>query len=96
MITENSNIRLTKLWEELKNWKRDYKKSTFFQALLFGLLASLFDCGTDFYSTWNVPKDCQHDYYTLNFQTHVSTPSGAFHYKNVEAFTYSAIALPGA
>ena len=95
MITENSNIRLLKLWEELKNWRHDWTKSTFFQALVFGLLASLFDCGTDFYFAWNVPKDCQHNDDTSNFQTHVSTPCGTFHYKNVEAFTYSAIALPG-
>ena len=95
MIREKSTIRLSKLWEELKNWKHDWTKSTFFQALVFGLFASLFDCGTDFYFAWNVPKDCQHNDDTLNFQTHVSTPCGTFHYKNVEAFTYSAIALPG-
>ena len=51
----------SKMWRELKDWKSNWKKSTFFQALVFGLAASFFDCGTDFYFAWTVPGDCSQD-----------------------------------
>ena len=89
------NIQPSKLWKELKDWRSNWKKSTFFQALVFGLAASLFDCGTDFYFAWTVPGDCSHEGAEQDFGTYVSTPCGTRNYKSVESLTYTAIALPG-
>ena len=93
VIEESSNIRLSKLWKEVKEWKSSWKKITFFQALVFGLSASLFDCGTDFYFAWTVPDDCQHIAHRLHSWSPL-TPCGNYHFKGVEATTYTAIALP--
>ena len=81
------NIQPSKLWKELKDWRSNWKKSTFFQALVFGLAASLFDCGTDFYFAWTVPGDCSHEDAEQDFGTYVSTPCGTRNYKSVECVT---------
>ena len=83
------------MWRELKDWKSNWKKSTFFQALVFGLAASFFDCGTDFYFAWTVPGECSHEGAELDFRIYVSTPCGTIPFNTVEAWTYTAIALPG-
>ena len=96
MIKDPSNISPSKIWRELKDWKSNWKKSTFFKALVFGLAASLFDCGSDFYFAWTVPEDCRHrEGAGINLRTHFLTPCGTLNFKGVEAFTYTAIALPG-
>ena len=83
------------MWRELKDWKSNWKKSTFFQALVFGLAASFFDCGTDFYFAWTVPGECSHEGTELDFRVYVSTPCGTIPFNTAEAWTYTAIALPG-
>ena len=89
-------IQPSKVWKELKEWKSNWKKSMFFKALVFGLSTSLFDCGADFYFAWTVPEDCGiQDVHDLDFTTYVSTPCGTTPYEGVEAWTYTAIALPG-
>ena len=41
-------IRAGELWKEMKEWRKHWKLSTFFNVLVLGLAASLFDSGTDF------------------------------------------------
>ena len=87
MIKDPSNISPSKMWRELKDWKSNWKKSTFFQALVFGLAASFFDCGTDFYFAWTVPGDCSHEGTELDFRIYVSTPCGTIPFNTVETWT---------
>ena len=46
------------LWKEMKEWRQHWKLSTFFNVLVLGLAASLFDSGTDFNFVWSLPADC--------------------------------------
>ena len=66
--------------------------------LVFGLVTSAFDFGTDFNFAWSVPKDCENT--TANGsqpfdKIFVSSPCGLLYYKNVERLTYTYIAYPG-
>jgi len=90
-----------KLRCEIKDWKKHWKLSRFFQVLIFGLAVSLFDTGTDFNFVWNVPEtchaassnitECEQDF---DF-AQVSSSCGMYHYKAVERITYTNIAYPG-
>ena len=88
-----------KLWSEIKDWKKHWKLSRFFQVLIFGLAVSLFDTGTDFNFVWNVPAKCHAACSNItecseqDFDfAQVSSPCGMFHYKEVERLTYTYIA----
>ena len=87
-----------KLWKEVKEWRSHWKWTTFLNALVLGLAASLFDSVTDFNFAWSVPEDCRNttDSSVKPFdKVYVSSPCGLFYYKNVERMTYTYIALPG-
>mgnify|MGYP007015440702 CR=1 FL=1 len=43
----SDGIRVGELWKEMKEWRKHWKLSTFFNVLVLGLVASLFDSGTD-------------------------------------------------
>ena len=36
------------LWREILNWRQHWNHRSFFEALIFGLLFTLLDTGTDF------------------------------------------------
>lgn len=100
--TESEGIHLGKLWTEIRDWKKHWKLSRFFQVLIFGLAASLFDSGTDFNFAWTVPEECHAagdnitECSAQDFDlAQVSSPCGMFHYKEVERLTYTYIAFPG-
>ena len=88
-----------KLWSEIKDWRKHWKLSRFFQVLIFGLAVSLFDSGTDFNFVWNVPEECHVGNITecdFDFDfAQVNSSCGMFHYKEVERLTYTYIAFPG-
>ena len=87
---------MEKLWREMKDWRKHWKLSRFFQVLIFGLAASLFDSGTDFNFVWNVPEECHVGNITecdFDFDfAQVNSPCGMFHYKCVESLAYTYIA----
>ena len=91
---------MKRLWTEIRDWRKHWKLSRFFQVLIFGLAVSLFDTGTDFNFVWNVPEECHAANITecseqdFDF-AQVSSPCGMFHYKEVERLTYTFIAFPG-
>ena len=100
--TESEGIRLGKLWTEMRDWRKHWKLSRFFQVLIFGLGVSLFDSGTDFNFAWTVPEECHAagdnitECSAQDFDlAQVSSPCGMFHYKEVERLTYTYIAFPG-
>ena len=91
-----------KLWTEIRDWKRHWKLSRFFQVLIFGLAASLFDSGTDFNFVWSVPEACHAacgnitECSVQDFDlAQVSSPCGMFPHKELERLTYTYIAFPG-
>ena len=85
----------------MKEWRKHWKLSRFFNVLILGLAASLFDSGTDFNFVWSLPADCDWgnatDYCRVQDFDNIplSSPCGLFHYKKVERLTYTFIALPG-
>ena len=88
----------TGLWSELMDWRSHWKWTKFFEALIFGLAASLFDSVTDLNFAWSVPEDCKNttDRQPQSFDIdNVSSPCGVLYYKNVERLTYTCIAFPG-
>ena len=66
--------------------------------LVFGLSASLLDCGTDMNFAWSAEADCG-GVAKCNVQRfdldQLSTPCGMFGYKMVERTTYAIISFPG-
>ena len=66
--------------------------------LVFGLSASLLDCGTDLNFAWSAEADCG-GVAKCNVQRfdldQLSTPCGMFGYKMVERTTYAIISFPG-
>ena len=74
---EEGLTKVQKLWKEVKEWKSNWKWSTFLNALVLGLAASLFDSVTDFNFAWSVPEDCGL-FYFKNVErmtyTHVDRP----------------------
>ena len=86
------------LWKEVKEWRSHWKWTTFLNALVFGLAASLFDSVTDFNFAWSVPEDCRNttDSSVKPFdKVYVSSPCGLLYFKNAERLTYTYIAYPG-
>ena len=83
----------------MKEWRKHWKLSSFFNVLIFGLVASLADSGTDFNFAWSLPADCDNatDFCSINdFDLNcLSSPCGIYHYKKVERLTYTFIAFPG-
>ena len=55
---ESDHIPVEKLWREIKDWRKHWKLSRFFNVLILGLAASLADSATDFNFTWSVPEAC--------------------------------------
>ena len=94
----SGGIQVGNLWLEMKEWRRHWKLSRFFNVLILGLAASLADSGTDFNFVWSVPEacgnatECSLQEFDLD---RVSSPCGMFHYKKVERASYLFIALPG-
>ena len=80
------------LWREIKDNGPHWNTRRFFQALIFGLLFTLLDTGTDLSFAWNVPDECP-----LNRPAEelFKTPCGILYPKAVEFMTYTFIALPG-
>ena len=72
----------------MREWRQHWRTRSFFQALVFGLLFTLLDTGTDLSFAWSVPEECP-DRWDL------SSPCGLIFPENVEALTYTFIALPG-
>ena len=95
----NEGVRLsTGLWSELMGWRSHWKLTKFFEALVLGLAASLFDSVADLNFAWSVPEDCKNttDRQPQPFDLdNVSSPCGVLYYKNVERLTYTCIAFPG-
>ena len=82
---------LKEIWRETREWRKYWKTSDLFKALVFSFVFSLFDMGTDFNFAWSVPSDCP----TLdNITHHVFSPCGKLHPKQVEWYTYVFIACP--
>ena len=78
--------KVQKLWKEVKEWRSHWKWSTFLNALVLGLAASLFDSVTDFNFAWSVPEDCRNttDSSVKPFdKVYVSSPCGLLYYSNV-------------
>ena len=99
-VTEGGEgfTKVQKLWKEVKEWRSHWRWSTFLNALVLGLAASLFDSVTDFNFAWSVPEDCRNttDSSVKPFdKVYVSSPCGLLYYKNVERLTYTYIAYPG-
>ena len=99
---ESEGIQVGKLWSEMRDWRKHWKLSRFFEVLIFGLAASLFDTGTDFNFVWNVPEACHTAVGNItecgvqDFDlAQISSPCGMYHYKEVERLTYTYIAFPG-
>ena len=87
---EEGLTKVQKLWKEVKEWKSNWKWTTFLNALVLGLAASLFDSVTDFNFAWSVPEDCRNttDSSVKPFdKVYVSSPCGLLYYKNVERLT---------
>ena len=73
------------LWREIKDNGPHWSTRSFFKALIFGVLFTLLDTGTDFSFAWNVPDEC-HDW-TLtpdNFTDFISDMCGTLHPKTAE------------
>ena len=83
------------LWREILNWRRHWNLRSFFEALIFGLLFTLLDTGTDFKFAWSVPEICSTDSVSIEFDPIGLNPCGIVDYKDVEYSTYTVIALPG-
>ena len=90
------------LWREMKEWRKHWKLSRFFNVLIFGLAASLFDSGTDFNFVWSLPANCDGGNATdteCSVQDFdlilLSSSCGLIHHKNLERLTYTFIAFPG-
>jgi len=86
----NQSNSLGALWREVREWRRHWRTKSFFQALVFGLLFTLLDTGTDFIFAWSVPDECT-DFGPWD----PSDPCGNIAPENVEFLTYTFIALPG-
>ena len=84
--SEDIHIHMGKLWMEIKEWRKHWRLSSFFNVLILGLAASLFDSGTDFNIAASVPAargnttECGVQDFHL---TRISSPCGMFHYKEV-------------
>ena len=88
----------TGLWSELMGWRSHWKLTKFFEALVLGLAASLFDSVADLNFAWSVPVDCKNTTDSQPKPFHlddVSSPCGVLYYKNVERLTFTYIAFPG-
>ena len=83
------------LWREILNWRRHWNLRSFFEALIFGLLFTLLDTGTDFNFAWSVPEICATNSVSIEFDPIGLNPCGIVDYKDVEYSTYTVIALPG-
>ena len=86
----------------MKEWRKHWKLSRFFNVLIFGLAASLFDSGTDFNFVWNLPANCNWGNATdteCSVQDFdlilLSSSCGLIHHKKLERLTYTFIAFPG-
>ena len=97
----SDGIHVGELWKEMKEWPKHWKLSTFFNVLILGLAASLFDSGTDFNFVWSLPADCDWGNATDHCKVQdfdnipLSSPCGLLHFKEVERLTYTFIAFPG-
>ena len=80
------------LWREIKDNGPHWSTRRFFQALVFGLLFTLLDTGTDFSFAWNVPDECP---LTRAAEELFKTPCGILYPRAVEFMTYTFIASPG-
>ena len=83
------------LCREILNWRQHWNHRSFFEALIFGLLFTLLDTGTDFKFAWSVPEICSTDSVSIEFDPIGLNPCGIVDYKDVEYSTYTVIALPG-
>ena len=83
------------MWRELRDWRQHWSTPRFFQALVFGLLFTLLDTGSDFSFAWTVPDECPSWNASKFRREDLSTPCGLISPKNVEFLTFTFIALPG-
>ena len=95
------------LWKELKDWRTSEHWNTrkFFQALIFGLILTLGDTGTDFVFARSVPDECPEEktFLMCGQGLNASQRIGIGYHdhcghllsKGVKFSTYTFIALPG-
>ena len=98
------------LWTELKEWRtsKDWNTRKFFQALIFGLILTLGDTGTDFVFARSVPDQCPEPSLKITSDVcgqglNASQRIGIGYHdhcghllsKGVKFSTYTFIALPG-
>ena len=81
------------LWREVGDWRQHWRTRSFFQALVFGLVVTLLDTGTDISFAWSIPDVCYTNKVPIDAIS--SNPCGILDFMDVEYSSYTIIALPG-
>ena len=78
------------LCREILNWRQHWNHRSFFEALIFGLLFTLLDTGTDFKFAWSVPEICSTDSVSIEFDPIGLNPCGIVDYDVVSDSVHKA------